>query len=53
MQNDKYVSQVEKFKQIARDLECDEREEPFERKLKKVAKAGLKNGSEETDHNPA
>jgi hypothetical protein len=31
-------SQLEKFKQTARDLECDESEEAFERKLKKVAK---------------
>jgi len=30
-------SQLEKFKQTARELECDESEEAFERKLKKVA----------------
>lgn len=30
-------SQLDKFKQTARDLECDESEEAFERKLKKVA----------------
>lgn len=28
--------QLEKFKQTARDLKCDESEEAFERKLKKV-----------------
>jgi hypothetical protein len=31
-------SQLHKFKQAARDLECDESEEAFERKLKKIAK---------------
>lgn len=30
--------QLEKFKQTARELECDESEEAFERQLKKVAK---------------
>ena len=29
-------SQLDKFKQAARDLECDEDEKAFERKLKKV-----------------
>lgn len=32
-------SQVEKFKQAARELETDESEEAFDRVLKKVAKA--------------
>lgn len=32
------TSQLDKFKQTARDLECDESEEAFERKLKKVAR---------------
>lgn len=32
------LSQADKFKQTARDLECDESEEAFERKLKKVAR---------------
>jgi hypothetical protein len=31
-------TQFDKFKQTARELECDESEEAFERKLKKVAK---------------
>ena len=31
-------SQLDKFKQTARELECDESEEAFERRLKKVAK---------------
>ena len=31
-------SQIEKFRAKARELECDESEEAFERKLKKIAK---------------
>ena len=31
-------TQLDKFKQTARELECDESEEAFDRKLKKVAK---------------
>ena len=30
-------TQLDKFKQAARDLECDESENGFERKLKRVA----------------
>lgn len=32
-------SQVDKFKDAARELETDDREEAFDEKLKKVAKA--------------
>jgi hypothetical protein len=32
-------SQLDKFKQAARALECDEDEEAFKRSLRKVAKA--------------
>ena len=32
----KVESQIEKFRAKARELECDESEEAFERKLKKV-----------------
>ncbi|CAN7290133.1 hypothetical protein [Mesorhizobium sp. LjNodule214] len=32
-------SQLEKFKQVARELETDESEEHFDRVLKKVAKS--------------
>jgi hypothetical protein len=35
---EKAPSQLDKFKQTARELECDESEEVFEQKLKKVAK---------------
>lgn len=31
-------SQLEKFKEVARELETDDREEAFDAKLKKVAK---------------
>ena len=31
--------QIEKFREAARKLECDESEEAFERKLRKLAKA--------------
>ena len=34
----KVESQIEKFRAKARELECDESEEAFERKLKKVVK---------------
>lgn len=30
--------QIDKFREVARELECDESEEAFERKLKKIAK---------------
>jgi hypothetical protein len=33
------VTQLDKFKQAARALECDEDEEAFKRSLRKVAKA--------------
>ena len=33
------MAQVERFKQAARALECDEDEEAFKRTLRKVAKA--------------
>lgn len=33
-------SQVAKFKELARELECDESEEAFKAKLVKVARAG-------------
>jgi hypothetical protein len=33
------MSQADKFKQLARDLKCDESEEAFNRSLRKVAKA--------------
>ena len=36
--NNPDTTQLDKFKQTARDLECDEGEEAFARKLKKVAK---------------
>lgn len=35
-------SQIDKFKQTARELECDESEEAFGRKLKKVAKKDVR-----------
>lgn len=31
-------SQLDKFKQAARELECDEDEKAFERKLRQIAK---------------
>ena len=31
--------QIDKFKAMAKELECDESEKAFDRKLKKVAKA--------------
>lgn len=34
--------QAEEFKRIARELECDEDEDRFNAKLKKVAKDGAK-----------
>jgi hypothetical protein len=33
------ASQIEKFRQLARELDCDESEEAFKAKLKAVAKA--------------
>ena len=39
--------QVEKFKEAARELETDDREEAFDAKLKKIAKA-----PPPKDHNP-
>jgi len=30
--------QIDKFREAARELECDESEEAFERKLKKIVK---------------
>ena len=33
------ITQLDKFKQAARALECDEDEEAFKRSLRKVAKA--------------
>ncbi len=33
------LDQLDKFKQVARDLECNEDEEAFKRSLRKVAKA--------------
>ena len=38
-QNVKDESQLEKFKETARALECNEDEEAFKRSLRKVAKA--------------
>jgi hypothetical protein len=32
-------SQIDKFKEAARDLGCDESEQAFEEKLKRIAKA--------------
>jgi hypothetical protein len=37
--HDSTPSQIDRFKQLARDLECDESEEAFKAKLVKVAKA--------------
>lgn len=34
----KVESQIDKFRETARELECDESEEAFERKLKKVTR---------------
>lgn len=36
---DKTKSQIDKFKELAREAETDDREESFDRVLKKVAKA--------------
>lgn len=33
------AAQIDKFKELARELECDEDEAAFEGKLRKVAKA--------------
>lgn len=38
-------SQVEAFKQAARDLECDESEEAFRRNLRTIAKAPVEKKS--------
>jgi len=35
--------QINKFKEMARELECNESEDDFQQKLKKVAKARPKN----------
>ena len=35
---DKNQTQIEKFKQTARELECDESERSFDEKLKRIAK---------------
>ncbi len=37
-------AQIDKFKEAARELETDDREEAFDEKLKKVAKAPLPKG---------
>ena len=34
----KTPTQIEKFKQVARELECDESERSFDEKLKRIAK---------------
>ncbi|GLQ24491.1 hypothetical protein GCM10007853_23650 [Algimonas ampicilliniresistens] len=39
-------TQLDKFKQTARELECDESEEAFERKLRKIAKTDNKMDSD-------
>ena len=42
--NAKVESQIDKFKQMAKELECDESEKAFDEKLKKVVKAKQNGG---------
>jgi len=47
MMADKQIAQVQKFKQAARELDCDDAEEAFDAKLKAIAKQKPKGPSEE------
>lgn len=38
METDKKPSQLDKFKQAARDLECDDDEKRFDERMKKLVK---------------
>ncbi len=50
----KAESQLEKFKEAARELECDEDEAAFEEKLKRIAKADPpKDGDKTNEDRPA
>jgi hypothetical protein len=42
--------QLEKFKEAAREAECDTDEKAFEEALKKVAKSKTKEASDESEH---
>lgn len=39
-------SQIDKFKDAARELECDDDEQRFKERLKKLTKAAPENGGE-------
>lgn len=49
MESGKHNTQVEKFKEAAREAECDMDEEKFDQALKKIAKAPPDSGSREAN----
>jgi len=44
--NEKNQTQLEKFKQVAKELECNESERDFDEKIKKIAKPQEKPSSQ-------